>query len=107
MYSLTLLMIAGAALFAWWSASRDAAERATALGRDACRNAGVIWLDQSVHASGLRLRRHDNGWLGVERSFRFEYSEDGVERHTGRLVLFGDKLVAFSGPHARGHHTSL
>jgi hypothetical protein len=101
MYSLTLLMIAGAALFAWWSAARDAAERATALGRDACRNAGVIWLDQSVHASGLRLRRHDNGWLGVERSFRFEYSEDGIERHVGRLVLFGGQLVSFSGPRLR------
>ncbi|NUS38681.1 MAG: DUF3301 domain-containing protein, partial [Lysobacter sp.] len=35
---------------------------------------------------------------GFERSFRFEYSEDGVDRHVGRLVLRGDRLVSFSGP---------
>lgn len=91
----TILFGAGA-LF--WSASRRAAERAEQLGRDACRAAGVQWLDQTVHADGLRLRRHDDGWLGLERAFRFEYSEDGSDRHTGRLVLHGDRLIGFSGP---------
>src|SRR5512138_3169994 len=96
--TLIALMIAGAAGYGWWSAARAAAERATQLGRDACRAAGVIWLDQSVHASGLRLRRRQDGRLGLERSFRFEYSEDGIERHIGRLVLHGERLVQFSGP---------
>ncbi|TYT27211.1 DUF3301 domain-containing protein [Luteimonas viscosa] len=95
---LILLMIAGAAAYAWWNASRAAAERAAAVGRHACQAAGVIWLDQSVHANGLRLRRRSDGRLGLERSFRFEYSEDGIERHIGRLVLHGEELVQFSGP---------
>ena len=92
------VMILGAAVFAWWSAARAAAERAESIGREACRLAGVQWLDQTVHASGLRLRRRDDGRLGFERSFRFEYSDDGVERSVGRLVLRGDELVAFVGP---------
>lgn len=92
------MMILGAAAFAFWSAGRAAAERAEAMGRDACRAAGVQWLDESVHATGLRLCRHDNGWLGLERSFRFDYSIDGNDRHAGRLVLRGDRMVAFSGP---------
>ncbi|WP_435574592.1 DUF3301 domain-containing protein [Alterluteimonas muca] len=92
------VMILGAAAFAWWSAARAAAERAESIGREACRLAGVQWLDQTVHASGLRLRRRDDGRLGFERSFRFEYSDDGVERSVGRLVLRGDELVAFVGP---------
>jgi hypothetical protein len=58
----------------------------------------VQWLDQTVHANGLRLRRGDDGRLGFERSFRFEYSQDGSDRHVGRLVLRGGRLVAFSGP---------
>jgi hypothetical protein len=95
---LIALMLAGAAGYAWWNASRAAAERATQLGRDACRAAGVIWLDQSVHAAGLRLRRQRDGRLGWERSFRFEYSEDGEQRHVGRLVLHGEELVQFTGP---------
>ena len=98
MPTLLILMILGALAYAFWDFSRAAAERATELGRNACRAADVQWLDQAVHATGLRLRRHDNGWLGLERSFRFEYSEDGQDRHIGRLVLFGDKLVGFSGP---------
>jgi len=98
MPTLVILMIVAATVFAFWSAGRAAAERAERLGRDACRAAGVQWLDQSVHETGLRLCRHDNGWLGFERTFRFDYSLDGQDRHVGRLVLRGDRLVAFSGP---------
>ncbi|KMM76390.1 membrane protein [Xanthomonas sp. NCPPB 1128] len=98
MPSLILLMIAGAAVFAFWNASRAAAERAEILGRNACKAADVQWLDQSVHGTGLRLRRLPNGWLGFERSFRFDYSYDGTDRQSGRLVLLGDQLIAFSGP---------
>lgn len=98
MPSLILLMIAGAATVAWWNASRAAAERAETLGRDACAAADVQWLDQSVHANGLRLYRRGDGWLGLERSFRFDYSYDGIDRHHGRMVLRGDRLVEFAGP---------
>lgn len=101
MPTLLILMIAAAIVFAFWSAGRAAAERAEAVGRDACRAAGVQWLDQSVHATGIRLCRHENGWLGWERTFRFDYSLDGADRHVGRLVLRGDRLIAFSGPVAR------
>ncbi|MGI8561458.1 MAG: DUF3301 domain-containing protein [Luteimonas sp.] len=101
MPSLILLMIAGAAAFAWWSAARASAERAVQVGRNACHAAGVQLLDQTVHATGLRLRRRDDGRLGWERSFRFEYSDDGIERHVGRLVLRGEELVGFSGPPSR------
>ncbi len=98
MPTLLILMIVGALGFSYWSASRAAAERADAVGRNACRAAGVQWLDETVHASGLRLQRGDDGRLGFERSFRFEYSEDGDDRHVGRLVLRGQRLVSFSGP---------
>jgi|HigsolmetaAR204D_1030405.scaffolds.fasta_scaffold00440_19 Protein of unknown function (DUF3301). len=100
MPSLILLMIAGAAVFAFWNAARAAAERAEVLGRDACAAAGVQWLDQSVHATGVRLYRREDGWLGLERGFRFDYSYDGTDRHSGRMVLRGDRLVEFVGPSA-------
>ena len=91
-------MIVAASVFAFWSAGRAAAERAVALGRDACRTAGVQWLDQTVHAAGMRLQRGEDGWLGIERTFRFEYSYDGSDRHVGRMVLRGTRLVSFAGP---------
>ena len=55
-------------------------------------------LDQTVHAIGLRLRRGEDGRLGFERTFRFDYSEAGDDRHVGKLVLRGDRLVGFVGP---------
>jgi len=100
-----LIMIAAVIGLALWNGARAAAERAEVLGREACRAAGVQWLDQSVHATGIRLRRGRNGWLGFERSFRFDYSRDGSDRHVGRLVLRGGELVSFSGP--LPHHATL
>lgn len=107
MPTLLILMIAVAICFAFWSTARAAAERATALGRDACQTAGVQLIDQTVHATGMRLRRAENGWLGLERTFRFEYSEDGTDRHIARLVLQGERLVAFSGPVAAVNRVDL
>jgi hypothetical protein len=98
MPTLLFLMIVGAAGFFLFTAARAAAERASEIGRDACLAAGVQWLDQSVHATSMRLRRREDGWLGIERTFRFEYSEDGHDRHIGRVVLLGGRLVGFSGP---------
>jgi len=96
--SMIALMILGALGVAWWNAARAANERATALGRAACERAGVIWLDQTVHACGLRLYRRENGRLGLERQFRFEYSFSGHDRHPGQLVLHGNHLVSLVGP---------
>jgi hypothetical protein len=107
MPTLLILMILGGMAFAFWSASRAAAERATVLGGEACRAAGVQLIDHTVHASGLRLRRGEDGRLGFERSFRFEYSEDGTDRHIARLVLRGERLVSFSGPVASAANVML
>lgn len=101
MPTLVLLMILVAMAFTFWSASRAAAERAETLGRNACRAAGVQWLDQSVHEIRIRLCRYENGRLGLERTFRFDYSLNGDDRHSGRLVLRGGRLIAFSGPVTR------
>lgn len=94
---LILLLLVGCG-YAFWNSSRAATERATELGRNACQAANVQWLDQSVHATGLRLCRMPSGWPGLERSFRFDYSHDGIERHSGRMVLRGTQLVSFIGP---------
>jgi hypothetical protein len=107
MPTLLVLMLLGAAAFALWSSARAAAERAEVVGRNACHAAGVQWLDQTVHADGWRLRRGSDGRLGFERSFRFEYSEDGQDRHVGRLVLRGEELVKFVGPAQRASVVSL
>lgn len=91
-------MLVLAAAVAFWNAGRAAVERAGTLGRDACRAAGVQWLDESVHVVAIRPCRLGSGRLGWERTFRFDYSTDGSDRHQGRIVLRGDRLVSFAGP---------
>lgn len=81
-----------------WSASRAANEAAREYGRRACDEAGVQWLDQSVQLVVMRLRRRPDGWLSLERQFRFDYTRDGETRQGGRLVLLGTRLVGFTGP---------
>lgn len=98
MPTLVMLLVLFGLAATLWSAGRAAAEQAVTVGRAACQAAGVQLLDQTVHARSLRLRRGADGRLGLERTFRFEYSADGIERHVGHLVLFRGQLVAFSGP---------
>ncbi len=94
-----LFAMLGFALAAFlWSNARAASETAHRLGRQACEAAGVQWLDHSVHLVRLRLRRGTDGRLGIERHYRFDYSRHGEDRHSGRIVLFGTRLVELIGP---------
>ena len=98
MLTTLIFMLLVIAAVAFWSAGRAAAETATWLGQQACARAGVQWLDHSVHLVALRLARGPDGWLGLERQFRFEYSTGGEDRHAGRIVLHGRRLMALAGP---------
>jgi hypothetical protein len=91
-------MLLAIALLAFWFAGRAAAETATHYGREACRRAGVVWLDQSVHLLSMRPRRGSDGWIGLERQYGFEYSIQGDDRHAGRIVLHGRRLRSLVGP---------
>ena len=93
-----LVIVLGVPAYAFWSAGRSAAETAVELGRRACAQAGVQWLDQSAHQVRLRLRRDRDGRLRWERQFRFEYSALGEDRHAGLITLLGDELQSLVGP---------
>ena len=91
------LLVIGVVIL-WFDGSRRAADRAQEIGRRACRRAGVQWLDESVHSTGFRIRRGEDGRLGLERHYRFEYSRDGNDRHAGSMSLLGETLTRFVGP---------
>jgi hypothetical protein len=99
--SLTLIVLVALVLAAlFWVSSRAAAENATRHGRAACEDAGVQWLDQSVHQVRIRVRRNPAGQLSLERQFRFEYSSGGTDRHAGMITLLGPRLSSLVGPMA-------
>ncbi len=94
-----LLAIIGFGLGAYtWTSAQAANEAARWHGERACADAGVQWLDQAVQLERIRIRRGDDGWLALERWYRFEYSRDGQSRLSGRLILLGTRLSSLFGP---------
>lgn len=98
MVQLILLMIVGAAAVSFWNNNRAASEYAHILGRRACEAAGVQFLDDSVQLNGYAVRRRDNGWIGLDRKFHFDFSVTGADRHSGRMIIRDKQLVYFDGP---------
>ena len=79
----------------FWLDSARAREIATALAAGVCRRHGFQFLDGTAALAGLGLRWTRQG-VRLRRVFSFDYSEAGVGRHTGHLVLLGMALEEFS-----------
>jgi hypothetical protein len=90
---MVLLLFAG--LIWFWLDSARARELAIGICQEACKQRELQFLDQTVALSRLGLRWTDRG-LRLRRRFRFEYSEEGVGRHTGHVTLVGIGLEEFS-----------
>ena len=87
-----LLLLLVAALGWFWFNSLRALEVARNMGKQACSNANVQFLDDTVANIGLALGRDKTGRRVLRRTYRFEFSETGNSRLEGRLVLLGDRV---------------
>jgi hypothetical protein len=80
-----------------WFAAMRARERAIAHAQKLCAECGAQMLDQSVVLHGLRpLLR--GGRPRLLRSYRFDLSYSGNDRHRASLTLAGDRLLDYSLP---------
>ena len=87
------LGIAVAGLAAWFVADAlRAREAATRIAREACKQYGVQLLDDTVQWPRLRWARDAEGIACLRRTFVFEFSDDGVSRRWGSLVMLGGQL---------------
>ncbi len=101
---LVLLIAAGVA---WWWQANMALEQARRAGRQACRRAGVQFLDDSVvrtrtrpvwGAGGLRLRRR----------YAFEFATRGDHRYSGWVCTLGRRVIEVQmEPHALPENDGL
>lgn len=69
-------------------------ELALAAARQACREAGVQLLDETVMVQRLSASRDGNGYWRLWRQYRFEYSIDGYERERGHVIMLGHRVQA-------------
>jgi hypothetical protein len=87
------LVLGGAAAAGWfWFDSMRARERAVVLGRQACEREGLQFLDETVLCTRTRPARDADGRVRLRRVYRFEFSDNGMNRRAGSLVLLGERL---------------
>jgi len=87
-----LFMLVLAALAWFWFDSLRALEVARSGGKQACSDANVQFLDDTVASVALTLARDKDGRRVLRRIYRFEFSETGNTRLEGQLILLGDKI---------------
>lgn len=75
--------------------SLRAQEKAVVICRKACEERGVQFLDQTVSLHRVGIRWGVEG-IRLRRVYRFDYSDDGENRHTGHLMLIGDRQEELS-----------
>jgi hypothetical protein len=91
-----LLAILLLLLLGWfWLDSLRAREIALGISKAACETRGLQLLDQAVALRRLGLSWQHKG-IRLRRVYRFDFSEEGVGRHSGYLVLSGIDLVDLS-----------
>jgi hypothetical protein len=89
-----LFLLFGLAGLAWfWFDSMRALEAARGAGKQACCNAGVQFLDDTVARTALALVRDGAGRRVLRRTYRFEFSATGNDRLEGQLELLGNKVT--------------
>lgn len=90
------VVAAGALLAAYkyWQVSMDAREAANRIARDACSRAVVQLLDGTVAFAGFRMAKNGPGKRRLQRTYTFDYTNDGFERHQGFIVLAAGRLEA-------------
>jgi len=92
----SLLLISLLLAVAWfWLDSLRARELATGVAAAMCARRDLQFLDQTVALVRLGLGRSVAG-LRLRRVYRFDYSEEGLGRHTGHLVMLGTAVEEFS-----------
>jgi hypothetical protein len=86
MESLTFLLFL--VLLVWfWQASLATRDRAIATARETCKHRGIQFLDGTASLQNIRPYYSRASGPGFKRTYTFEYSEDGITRQNGCIVM--------------------
>jgi hypothetical protein len=67
-------------------------EAAISIARDACGERGLQFLDYTVQGARTRLARDAEGHTRLRRTYVFDFSDDGISRRAGSVVMLGARL---------------
>jgi Protein of unknown function (DUF3301) len=90
-WELLFLLPIGGLLF-WWMDNLRAREIAVQVSKQACRERGLQFLDDTVALAKTSIKRNAEGTLTIFRVYRFEFSDTGDNRRDGDVTLFGKEV---------------
>jgi len=107
-WEIILLGVFGA-LGWYWYGGLHIREQAIAVGRRACAESSLQFLDDSVALSRTRFARNGQGQLQFLRDYRFEFSDTGNNRRPGVVRMLGERVewVSLDGEWQPGSAASV
>lgn len=81
-----------AAVVAYFWQAQQVKELANQAALQQCQREDMQFLDGSVCLKRLSLSRDESGRWRLWRQYQFDYSEDGVQRRSGQVILLGVRV---------------
>ena len=87
-------IIALLALVWLWYIGQNSRDKAIMTARDTCRQQGMQFLDGTAALQSVKpvWSRHEGPVL--QRTYTFDYSDDGIGRHTGCIIMRNFRVVS-------------
>jgi hypothetical protein len=93
MTSLTLLLII--VLLVWfWQVNQQCHDTAVQLARQTCKHQGLQFLDGTATLKSIRPYFSRDDGPGLKRTYTFDYSEDGMDRHSGCIIMHNAQVAS-------------
>lgn len=92
MNALTLLLLIGLLVY-FWLASLKSRDIAIQTARGSCRQQGLQLLDGTVSLRNIRPYYRNSHDLGLQRTYVFDYSGDGISRQTGCVIMQNNRVM--------------
>ena len=88
-----LLLLLIIVLLVWyWQSGMHCRDIARSVARNTCAQQSLQLLDGTVSLRDIRPFYLDNRRFGLKRTYGFEYSEDGISRLSGCIVLMNTRV---------------
>ena len=77
----------------YWHNALKVKERAFAAAQKHCSEMDVQLLDENVYLRRLWFKRNPAGKLSLWRAFYFEFTVNGADRYTGRVIMLSANIT--------------
>jgi hypothetical protein len=77
----------------FWQASLASRDLAITTARETCKHNSVQFLDGTASLQNIRPYYSRNSGPGLKRTYTFDYSEDGITRQTGCIVMHNMEIT--------------